>query len=602
MGKDVVKAGIQRIWTKLAHRKDDPRRIYNRGMMQVRKLLRTKQREQRGRLSEIQILEKEIFNLHSTRPMELTPSQLTRLDWLKTEKRIREHERDVQIRLWSQVKHLGLGDAPTKYFFNIHQQNTARAQILQLKLSTGEETRDQARILCAVGKYYADLYSAQTCTEEDIYVRSAMMQRVENKLTDAERLMLSAPPTVKEVEDVLFSLPANKAPGVDGVSVEALRKTWPVMKAFYLAMVQKFWEEGILAESITEGMIRLIPKSVNKTELKDWRPLTMLNTDYKIIARLLASRLQVILPTLILPQQTGFIKGRNMLDNVLTLWMAQDAAKVTSSKGMFVKLDFEKAYDRVEHSYLWDTMEHCGLGEKFISLVKGLTVGASTAVHVNGAKTFRFPVERGVRQGCPLAPLLFALATQPLMTEMRHNFSLGKLKGFRIGESVFIDYSLFADDMGVFIDDSFSSFQELRTALSKYEASSGARLNLAKSSILLLGMDRPPDWFPLTGCSLMGKGEIHKYLGAPAGQEITRIQRDEFCTKKISSTLGGWETQLLLFEARTILLQHVLQAQPTFYSSLVRLSSQTCRRVEQLYRHFLWGYSKEGKAKIALAR
>lgn len=245
------------------------------------------------------------------------------------------------------------------------------------------------------------LISTQTCTEEDIYVRSAMMQRVENKLTDAERLMLSAPPTVKEVEDVLFSLPANKSPGVDGVSVEALRKTWPVMKAFYLAMVQKFWEEGILAESITEGMIRLIPKSVNKTELKDWRPLTMLNTDYKIIARLLPSRLQVILPTLILPQQTGFIKGRNMLDNVLTLWMAQDAAKVTSSKGMFVKLDFEKAYDRVEHSYLWDTMEQCGLGEKFISLVKGLTVGASTAVHVNGAKTFRFPVERGVRQGCP---------------------------------------------------------------------------------------------------------------------------------------------------------------------------------------------------------
>ncbi|OAE25854.1 hypothetical protein AXG93_2145s1530 [Marchantia polymorpha subsp. ruderalis] len=545
----------------------------------------------------------EIANLHSSStPAKLTVQQLVRLDWLETEKRIREHERDVEIRLWSRVKHLGLEDAPSKYFFNIHRQNATRAQILQLQLPIGEVTRDQSTIMCTGGQYYAELYTAQAPSTADILTRQELMDRVADHLTDAERSMLSALPSEKEIEDVLFSLRHNKAPGVDGISAEAMKRTWPLMKDFYVRMVGTFWEKGVLAETVTEGMIRLIPKSVNKMALKDWRPLTMLTTDYKIIARILEGRLQLLLQKIISPQQTGFIKGWHMLDNVLTLWIAQDAARTYKHKGMFVKLDFEKAYDRVEHNYLWDAMSKCGLGSGFITLVKGLTLGASTAVHVNGAKTYRFPVGRGVRQGCPLAPLLFVLATQPLMTEMEQSFQAGRLRGYKVGDPVLLDYSLFADDMGVFIDNTHSFFQELRRVLAKYEVSSGARLNLSKSSILLLGMDRPPDWFALTGCALMQRGEIHKYLGAQAGLDLSKQQQNDFCVQKILNTLGGWELRLLSFEARAVLLQFVLQAQPTFYSSLIKLSATTCRKIEQLYRQFLWGYNKDGEAKRSLVR
>lgn len=167
---------------------------------------------------------------------------------------------------------------------------------------------------------------------------------------------------------------------------------------------------------------------------------------------------------------------------------------------------------------------------------------------------------RGVRQGCPLAPLLFVLATQPLIIELKINFKLEKLRGFKIGEMVILEYSLFADDMSVFLDNSYTSFQALRGSLAKYEVSSGARLNLIKSSILLLGMDRPPDWLTHVGCLLMEPGHINKYLGAPLGNSITKEQQDDFCTHKISQRLGGWETRLLSFETRSIILQFVLQA------------------------------------------
>lgn len=125
------------------------------------------------------------------------------------------------------MKHLGLGDAPSKYFFNIHRQNTARSQILQLKLPNGEETRDQAQILCTVGRYYSDLYSSQGCSGTELQVREKLLDRLEDKLSDADRHMLAAPPSEREVEEVLFALPENKAPGVDGVSAEALIKHGP---------------------------------------------------------------------------------------------------------------------------------------------------------------------------------------------------------------------------------------------------------------------------------------------------------------------------------------------------------------------------------------
>lgn len=121
-----------------------------------------------------------------------------------------------------------------------------------------------------------------------------------------------------------------------------------------------------------------------------------------------------------------------MLDNVLTLCMAQDATRVGRSRDMFVKLDFEKAYNKAEHAYLWSTIESCEFGDHFVRLVKRLTLCASTVVHLNGAETFRFTVRRDVRLGCPLVPLLFVLATQPLMTETKHNYEIGRMKGFGV--------------------------------------------------------------------------------------------------------------------------------------------------------------------------
>lgn len=146
---------------------------------------------------------------------------------------------------------------------------------------------------------------------------------------------------------------------------------------------------------------------------------------------------------------------------------------------LFIKLDFEKAFDRVEHAYIWVILSKIGLGGRFLSLVQGLLAQATSKVHINGRFTEPIPITRGVRQGCPLSPLLFALTTQPLMSYLEAKLATGDLRGVQVMEYLKICHKLFANDMGIFISTTQDSFNKLQEILCTYEWAFGAKINLA---------------------------------------------------------------------------------------------------------------------------
>lgn len=240
----------------------------------------------------------------------------------------------------------------------------------------------------------------------------------------------------------------------------------------------------------------------------------MLSVVYKLISKLLATRLSPHSKHLIRPQQTGFIPGRFILENVSLAWLTHDWVTKHNQPTLFLKLDFEKASDRVEHPSIWAVLERIGLGGTFLMLGQGLLMGASPKVHINGSFTEEIPVTRGVRQGDPLSPLLFALTTQPLMEYLEFKLASGDINGVKISEDLTICHRLFADDVGIFILPDESSFKKLQEALHLYELASGAKLNLAKSVIIPLALPSIPQWLRDTGCTINKPGEIQKYLGA----------------------------------------------------------------------------------------
>ncbi|KAL3687960.1 hypothetical protein R1sor_014269 [Riccia sorocarpa] len=187
---------------------------------------------------------------------------------------------------------------------------------------------------------------------------------------------------------------------------------------------------------------------------------------------------------------------------------------------LFLQLGFVKAYDRVEHQFLWQTMHAMGFSGKTIKLVKGLAQGGYAKVHVNEDFTRNIPIQRGVRQSCPLASYLFTLTTQALMDSIREGMNRGSITGIQIKPDLQLVHRLFANDIGFCLQMKEENFREVRKKIAQFELASGALLNVQKSVISPMRDEDPPSWLEATGCIVAAPGERFKYLGLLSGRDI----------------------------------------------------------------------------------
>ena len=164
-----------------------------------------------------------------------------------------------------------------------------------------------------------------------------------------------------------------------------------------------------------EATIILIPKPApDSPKAADFRPISLLNVDYKIWAAAIVARINPLLPTLCRATQTGFIPGRSILHNVSFNRDIIEWAERSKTPVVVIFLDFEKAFDRVKWHYLWRVLDHLGFPAEFGIVIRALYTGLSSTLMIPGATQVVLRPSRGVRQGCPLSPALFALFTEPL--------------------------------------------------------------------------------------------------------------------------------------------------------------------------------------------
>ena len=217
--------------------------------------------------------------------------------------------------------------------------------------------------------------------------------------------------------------------------------------------------------------------------LQTHSPIALLNVDRKLLSKILASRLENLLPILVKEDQTGFIKGRNSVTNVRRLLNAILAFKQKSINGLVLSLDAEKAFDRIEWSFLFHTLGKFGLGENFIKWVKIIYTRPQAAVLTNGLRSEYFNTHRGVMQGCPLSPLLFALAIEPLAEAIRATPTIRSLENGQLCHKI----TLYADDVLILLTHPETSVPGLIDVIDRFSCFSGYKINLAKSEAMPLG-------------------------------------------------------------------------------------------------------------------
>jgi exonuclease III len=293
--------------------------------------------------------------------------------------------------------------------------------------------------------------------------------------------------TEEEVKQALKRTPSGKAPGLDGLPAELWRKCGDVLCPLLAKVFSAIGSMRQLPAGFTDGVITSLFKAGRRCVPVNYRPITLLNTDYRLLAKILACRLKSVQGQVIGMEQTGFLKGRHIGENILVLQLLPHALP-TTSKAIAVFLDITKAYDTVARSFLMRLLDAAGLGGGFSQWVQLLLQNTRACANVNGFISSMVQFKAGVRQGCPLAPQLYLFIAQALLSFLKQRGFGVEVRGRRITATQF------ADDTEVFLDD-IQLTPHLLEAMTVFKSASGQALHTGKTKLLAMGKQvRKQEW------------------------------------------------------------------------------------------------------------
>ncbi|KAL3675746.1 hypothetical protein R1sor_025694 [Riccia sorocarpa] len=315
LNRDDVRTECEEVWREHPWWVSDDRKKWGLALARVRKvLLRHKNSHNRGE-AEAAVIQNRLAEIRLR--VQDNPSSDNKRLFEEALCDARRHEQlDTRIcRIRCRIRWLQEGDVSSRFFYACLKAKTAREEVKTLKLDTSEVVNDEGRILQLIEEAYRDLYTAEPEEEGIQETREQVLTMVDKKLTISQNRTLEEQPTEGLIKEIVRSLPKEKSHGFDGVTAEVLVAGWNTLSGDCYRMVWRVWNSRRLLSKDNRG---IIPKADELFLLKNWRPITLLTTTYKIIAKIIAWRLRDMLPDIIDQQQTGFIAGRSIVENILT--------------------------------------------------------------------------------------------------------------------------------------------------------------------------------------------------------------------------------------------------------------------------------------------
>lgn len=330
--------------------------------------------------------------------------------------------------------------------------------------------------------YYQFLFTSEEQADPEVCLKD-----LECQVTPEMNDRLCRGFTKEEVAAALQQMPPQKVPGPDGFSAGFYQENWEVVGDEVCQTVLAILNSGTIDSELNFTYIVLILKKQDPMRVSEFRPISLCNVFYKIISKVLANRLKGTLPLLISPNQSAFIPGRLIMDNILAAYETLHTmhTRMWGKEGfMAVKLDMSKAYDRVEWRFLEAVMRRMGFMERWIHLIMMCVRSVNYAVLVNGNPGEHFYPSRGLRQGDPISPYLFLLCAEALSSLLKRAGMTGYIwevptskRGPRI------NHLFFADDSLLFCRADICHWNRLSKLLKIYEEALGRKLNKEKTSI-----------------------------------------------------------------------------------------------------------------------
>ncbi|KAK3224602.1 hypothetical protein Dsin_004464 [Dipteronia sinensis] len=487
-------------------------------------------------------------------------------NWAQTLKKKDNSLRDLKVKL-----------AENSRFFHCVANARRKANYIGDILFDGAVCSNLAQVREGVLNHFKTHYRSKAKARPKIHSLSL------RQISDRQNKELEEDFSRDEVWEALSNCDGNKAPGPDGINLNFVKKNWDVIREDFMSFLKEFHKDGVIVKDLNRTFIALIPKIAKPETMKDFRPISFVGSMYKVLVKILANRLRKVMNTIIGEAQMAFVKQCQIVDSFVIASEIIHNWKKDSKGGLVVKLDFEKAYDSVDHSFLDSILGGMGFGLKWRKWMNYCISSPVLSVLVNGSPTEEFSLERGLRQGDPLSPFLFNIVIEALNCLFKKALGLKMLSGAVFDRnSVHMSHLQFTDDTILFLEPNMDFLLASKRILRCSELASGLRINFHKSCLVKVGKKGIMDsvWAKVIGCKQASLPI--SYLGLPLGANPSSIACWNPIIQKIEKRLAPWKMRFLSKGGQLVLIKAVLSSIPTYYLSMFKFPIGVANKIEKL--------------------
>jgi hypothetical protein len=484
----------------------------------------------------------------------------------------------------------------TKQFFSQFKSGLSNSDISSLHTTpnwdipearTGATDVD-SEIVEEFARYYTHLSRPKPSNNPDILIDALKTKG----LKDEDSKKLESPLTLEEVKKAMHSMAKGKSPGPDGLGAEFYHAFSSMVAPRLHQMLLEAQDEGKFPESFAAGDISVLYKKGDPRDVRNYRPITLLQVDYKIYSKVLVKRMKTVIDAFVSKEQLGFVPNRNIAEATHLTKLIQNYLDDKNEDGLLLALDWEKAFDRCSWQYYHSALEALNFGPKFrrmLLLLANPDSPASRNVKINGLRSSTYHIHCGVPQGCPFSPLAFlvvaeALTRLILTSEDFHGITIGSIN-HRISQ--------FADDTTIFARD-YNDACHIWPILDLYEAATGMRANATKFLGIQMGSLKnksPPPGFGPNGSTIemLEDGKFGKILGIPfwkSGDEDTYWRG---LYRKIKTRMASWSTKsFLTIHARVQLANLICYGIPRYWIQSIDPPDWFNKEIKEDIEKLIW--------------
>jgi len=501
---------------------------------------------------------------------------------------VKNERKGAEIR--SKSQYYEYGEKSTKYFYSLEKSNAEKKHIKILEKDNGECIVDTFEILEEEVNFYENLYKSNVnnMTSTDVGNAYNMFLNDEELYKDVEIEDIDIKFEESVLKEIVDSFSLGKSPGSDGLPIEFYQTFWTKISKYLINSYNDVINNGYLGFSQKQGVISLIPKKgKDPKKLKNWRPITLLNIDYKILTKYIAEYLKTYLCDLIHTNQKGFLSNRYIGENIQNATSAVNYCEKNNLDALLIFLDFNKAFDCVEWNLIDKALKMFGFKDNLRYLVKCIYSENMSCIVNNGNISRYFKLHRGLRQGCPLSPYLFILVVELLANAVRKN---NDIVGIRIND-VICKLNQYADDTFFITMNDYDCVKAIFDIINKFSVISGLTLNLDKTEVLHIGNKKvtniiEPAWL---------KSEVN-LLGIKISKRNLKSPDHNFEGKldKIESCLKIWQHRNLSLIGRIQIIKSLASSQLVYlWSTIPSPTEYFFKILEEKIFKFLWNSSVE---------